>query len=84
MEIARLESDLDEYRQELWDTQKTIQQARHFNRWPRNTQACLSPFKCPYFDLCCQGIKPSRAEAAPEGFEFVDDVHPELSEGDEL
>lgn len=80
MEIARLASDLVEFEGELWDIQKTIREAQKHDRFPRNTAACLAPFKCPYFDLCCSGWRCDNP--VPEGFVIVSNVHPELEKGD--
>jgi hypothetical protein len=76
-EIPRLESDLDEFRYELWQQAKQLREAQLHGRWFRNTQSCSKPYRCTYFDICANGIDP--AEGAPVGFRFVDDVHPELS-----
>lgn len=76
MEIARLSSDMEEFAGELWDLQKMIREAQKNDRFPRNTAACLAPYKCEFFDLCCNGWK--RDQPVPEGFRVVEDVHPEL------
>jgi len=75
VEVARLDQDLAEYQAELWDIQQTIREAQKNNRWYRtvNKQTCSY---CPYFRICANAI--DVGTAAPEGFEFVYDRHPEL------
>lgn len=82
VEVPRLQSDLDEYHAEAWSIQRTIRQAqldaRQFGAaaWPRNTAACLSMGKCPYFDHCKQGA--ISAQNIPQGFRRVTTLHEEL------
>ena len=76
MEIPRLEVDLREFEAELWQIQQTLRQHQLTGRWFRNTGACLHPYKCDYFDLCCNGYE--HTDATPTGFVRVDDLHPEL------
>lgn len=77
-EIPRLESDLEDFRAELWEMQKSIGDARRYGRHFRNTSVCFKPYPCEYFQLCFEGIDPT--ERLPDGFVFVDDVNPELQE----
>lgn len=79
-EIPRVASDLDEFRAELWEMQNTIADARKTGRHFRNTSACFKPFPCEYFSLCFEGIDPTKR--LPDGFEIVDNVHPELIKKD--
>jgi len=76
--IARLDSDLIEFEHELWQIQHTLRSCQRHGRWYRNTAACLRPYKCEFFDLCCEGAYP--IEHAPEGYVQLDSVHPELEE----
>lgn len=82
-EIARLESDLDEYRAEQWTIQRTIREAELNQKrwgaaaWPRNTGACTAPYRCPYLD-CCRGLAGDPLEQIPEGFKRAEILHPEL------
>lgn len=76
-EIPRLESDIEEFRWELWQLQGMIRDCQRLDRWPRNTSACLTMGRCPYFDLCCDGWKPENG--LPAGFTYVDRVHSELA-----
>jgi hypothetical protein len=77
-EIPRLEADLDEFRYELLQQAQSIRDARRLGRWFRNTNACLAPYKCDYFDLCSNSYDPGTG-IVPTGFIQVDDVHPELA-----
>lgn len=75
VEVARLDQDLAEYQEELWDIQQTIREAQLKNRWYRtvNKQTCSY---CPYFQICANASE--LGTVAPEGFEFVYDKNPEL------
>lgn len=75
-EIPRLDADITEAAYELWHTQKLLRECQRGGRWPRNTHACLKPFRCPYTDICFNGINPEKS--LPEGFVRIDNVHPEL------
>ena len=77
-EIPRLDADLDEFKLELWQQQKLISFCRANGHWFRNTNACVSPYKCPYFDICTNGI--DLEEFIPEGFTRVGNIHPELED----
>lgn len=77
-EIPRLEADIAEMRYELWDMQKAIGEAANNGRHYRNTAACFKPYPCEYFDLCFESIDPR--DRLPDGFEIVEDIHPELTE----
>lgn len=77
-EIARLDSDLDGFRRELWWQHQDLLGRRREGHWPRNPEACLSPFPCEYRDVCWGGLD---VEAqTPEGFVRLEFVHPELIE----
>lgn len=74
VEIPRLDQDIDEYRSELWDIQQMIREAQKTGRWYRTVNRNTCEF-CTYFEACSSGQDVS---AAPPGFQFVADVHPEL------
>lgn len=74
-EIPRLDSDLEEFRHELWDQQQDIRAAQLHDRHFRNTSACLIMGRCEFLDLCHNGIQP---DSVPSGFVRVSDIHPEL------
>jgi hypothetical protein len=75
-EIARLDSDLDETRAELWQQQLAIREMQRSGKWWRNPGACLSPYRCAYIPICKQQVNPA---CAPSGFRILADVHPELA-----
>lgn len=77
VEVPRLDDELDECRQELWDLQKALRDAQRNGRWYRtcNRDTCAW---CSYFDLCSTKFNPAR-DLVPDGYEYVQDVHPELT-----
>jgi hypothetical protein len=77
-EVPRLEDDLDEFRLECWQQAKLLTDCRRWGRWFRNVGRNTCSF-CEYSRLCLQSITVN-PEAPPDGFEFVDNVHPELME----
>lgn len=75
-EIPRLDSDIEEFRRELWTIAQDIRSSER-NGWHyRNTQACRKPYPCEYREACWQGFNFDRGE--PTGFVRVANVHPEL------
>lgn len=77
-EIPRLDADLEEFRQELWDMQKNLRESQLHNRWYRSTGACVKPYRCEYLDICHNGIDLS--QGVPAGFVRVENLHPELTD----
>ena len=75
-EIPRIQADLDSYSYDRWYTMQAIRQSQRDGRWPRYTRSCLRPYKCPYFEACCAGIRVF-AEP-PSGFVRLTTPHPEL------
>ncbi len=76
-EIPRLDADLAEFKQELWDMQKNLRESQLHNRWYRSTGACVKPYRCEYLDVCHNGIDLS--QGLPPGFVRLENVHPELT-----
>ncbi len=74
-EIPRLESDIEEFRSELWEQAADLRERRRSGRWYRNSNACIGFGRCEYIDLCSDGYE---AGAVPPGFEIVKNLHPEL------
>lgn len=74
-EIPRLTADLDEFRWELWQQAQAIREAQRANRWIRNSGACLSMGRCPYLNVCHNGLS---TDELPAGFVRVANIHPEL------
>lgn len=77
LEIPRLASDIEEFQVELWQQQKLISACQSHGYWFRNTAACIHPYKCEYFDICCGGWQ--QGMPVPDGFEITTNVHPELN-----
>jgi hypothetical protein len=83
MEIPRLDADLSEFQAEQWTIQRAIRESELNERnwgaaaWPRNTGACLFPYRCQFFDVC-RGLSGNPQEQIPDGFKRVDVLHPEL------
>lgn len=76
-EIPRLDQDIDEFMSEMWDIQKSYQEARRENRWYRTVTYSTCPF-CAYFGICASKL--DLAGGVPECFEIVTNKHPELGE----
>lgn len=75
-EIPRLDSDLEEAAQEIWDAQKAIAEAANTGRHYRNSSACFRMGRCQYFDLCFAGWKPG--DSLPAAFVHAENAHSEL------
>lgn len=72
IEVPRLRQDLDEEARELWLQQRAIARALRTGHFFRNTNACLSPYRCEYADLCLSGINPATLDAdeVPDGYQL--------------
>jgi len=80
-EVARLDSDLDEFRGELWDMAQDIHHCHKSGRWYRNTSACRNFNRlCPYYPLCAG--ETDTHNGVPAGFRQVENVHEELAESE--
>jgi hypothetical protein len=75
IEIPRLERDLDEWSEELWQQQLMLRNCQRTGHWFRNTNACTFPYRCEYLDICGEGFDEN---TIPPGFKRLDDLHPEL------
>lgn len=82
IEVPRLDQDLYEYQSEIWEIQQAIRTAQKSGHWFRTVNKNTCSF-CPYFDICASGRVIDRNATPPEGFEFVDDLHPELERKNE-
>jgi len=78
-EIPRLDADIEEFQYELWQMTKLLHECQRFNRYPRNTGACVGFGTCAYFDLCTSGYEIGSG-IIPDGYVVVDNVHQELEE----
>lgn len=75
VEVPRLDQDVREYQEELWEIQKTLRQAQLNSQWFRTVNKNTCDF-CSYFGICTGGWR--KGDSLPEGFELVENVHPEL------
>ncbi|HUT56321.1 MAG TPA: PD-(D/E)XK nuclease family protein [Phycisphaerae bacterium] len=82
-EVPRLSGDLEDARYELWQMGRLLADCERYGRWPRNTNACISYGRCPCWGLCTGGFDPADG-ILPEGWKQVADVHPELSDCEEV
>jgi hypothetical protein len=76
VEVPRLDQDLKEYAEELWEIQQLIRDAQKNNRHFRTVNKNTCGF-CSYFSIC-SGATTFNPKSPPEGFELVGDRHPEL------
>lgn len=78
--IPRLDAELIEYGEELWDHAQNLLVARREGRWPRNSGACMSyGSPCRYLGICSGYDSPDS-----QNWRRKDQVHHELPivEGD--
>ena len=76
VEVPRLDQDVNEYQEELWQIQQTLRECQRTGKWFRTVSKNCD--FCAYVQPCTMGVDVSTA--APAGFEFVSNVHPELSD----
>lgn len=76
-EIARLDSDIAEMLDEVWDIQQTIRDAQQKGRWFKTVSKDTCTW-CSFFGLCSSRFDP--ADGTPEGFIRLENLHPELEE----
>ncbi len=74
VEVARLDQDIREFTQELWDVHQALSDAQKNNRWYRTVSKDTCSF-CDFFNFCSNGADLS---GVPEGFTRLTDKHPEL------
>ena len=74
--IPRVEGQLKEGLQDIWDHSKRILLAEKDGLWPRNPNACHQFHTCSFWDCCAYGVQP----AHDSRFEQLNFVHPELEE----
>jgi hypothetical protein len=83
MEVPRLQTDIEEFRAEMWVTALTIHGCELLESkyglaaWPRRTRECNRMGTCCYLSVC-KGLKADPTEEIPAGFERVECVHSEL------
>jgi PD-(D/E)XK nuclease superfamily len=74
--IVRMNSQIQDFMFDAWQTAQEIRSAAIAGRAPRNPEACLRYGRCPFWDVCVNGLVPSEH---PEAFRQLDNVHPELA-----
>ena len=75
-EVARLQTEIDEHAQDIWQTAQSIRNSILRNVWPRN------PDSCQMYNRDCTFFGPCTGEASlddREKFTQVEQVHSELS-----
>jgi len=75
-EVPRLDSEIEEGLQDLWDAQKSIAEAQRTGRWFRHVDRNSCPW-CECFSLCCAKYDLD-SMGVPDGFVQSGVVHPEL------
>jgi hypothetical protein len=76
-EVPRLDGDVAEFLDELWQQQQAIRQAELRGRHYRNTGACTHPYRCEFLDICHGFLN---IDPLPEGFRRLENVHTELED----
>lgn len=77
-EVPRIESDLEEFKAELYQVSKDILECRRTNHWYKNTSNCrIWSSLCPYYRICSGEL--SIENGCPDGFRIAEQVHEELN-----
>lgn len=71
--IPRLENDIAEWRQDMWDQAAMITETRKHSRWIRNTRSCRDMGTCEFLPICRND-----SETVPSGYVQIRVLHPEL------
>lgn len=74
--IARMNSQIQDFMFDAWQTAQEIRSAALAGRAPRNPEACLRYGRCPFWDVCVNGLVPAEH---PETFVQLETPHPELA-----
>lgn len=74
--IARMNSQLEDFLFDAWQTGQEIRAGQLAGRAPRNPEACLRFGRCPFWDVCVNGMNPAEH---PDKFRVLEDPHPELA-----
>lgn len=80
-EIARLDADLEEWEEELWQQQQQLLESRRRGRWFKSV-SWANCGHCEFRDVCQTNIRPLGPTDVPDGFVKVGpaEVHAELME----
>lgn len=81
-ELTRLADELALVADEADQIRGMIVHCRKHRAWPRNTAACLRPYRCQYYNLCSVGTNPEAYKTVygtlPDGYRKSDSKNPEL------
>lgn len=75
-EIPRLESDLQEFAEEVWQQGQQLHNSRRRGLWFRNVGP-MTCRHCSYKEICLQNV-PVDSSRPPSGFVILSNPHPEL------
>jgi len=75
-EIPRIQSQLEDFKHDMWAVSQNIRQSQLHKRWPKNPRECLRFGKCPYWGVCTHSEELTDTDV----FEKLEFKHPELSE----
>lgn len=79
-EIARLQGDIEEFVVDVHQTVEMILYCQRTGQWPKNTDSCVNPYRCEFYNLCSNNVQLTIDGVPPKGFAKLDHVHPELQE----
>jgi hypothetical protein len=68
--IARTDSELERFEQELINIYRTVQFLNKEDRWWHNEAQCEATWKCPYISSCYNGVELD-PNNPPEGFKCI-------------
>ena len=68
--VVRLDRDIYKAQIELWEQTERIRTTLAREYFLKNSQSCLSPYRCPYAGLCLNGTEPRdvRENGIPKGY----------------
>jgi hypothetical protein len=68
--IARTDSEIERFEQELINIYRTVQFLNKEDRWWHNEAQCEATWKCPYISSCYNGVELDPSNP-PEGFKCI-------------
>ena len=83
-EVARLDADIAEHQQSVWQQARMIRESQLSGHHPKNDDACFVFSKCEYFGICTSGVVVTEDSVPPQGFKRAETAHAELVESAEL
>jgi len=69
-EIPTTESDIEQFKVELYNILRTIKQMKKTNSWFHNESQCEATFKCPFTSFCYNGVEPD-VNSLPDKFKCI-------------